>query len=148
MKPWEYFVIATVAGVFSWQINEWIREQRGASDKYAAALAYAESVNKPLLKVGGSYYGLDSENVVAVDIRDLPYYPDKTFGAAFCSHILERLPTINDAKLAINELNRVAERVYIVSYPKNNLIARLIAGQHVWVTEFPNGDILLEQRYY
>jgi len=145
MKSWEYFLIATVAGVFSWQINDWIKELRGASAKYAAASAYAESVNKPLLKVGGPY-GLDPGNVVAADIKDLPYYPDKTFGAAFCSHILEHLPTINDAMLAINELNRVAERVYIVSFPKNNLIARLIADQHVWITEFPNGDILLEQR--
>ena len=146
MKAWEYFLIATVAGVFSWQINELLRELRGVSDKYAAASAYAESVNKPLLKVGGAH-GSDSENVVAADIRDMPYYPDKTFGAAFCSHILEHLPTINDAMVAINELNRVAERVYIVSFPKNNLFARLIADQHIWITEFPNGDILLEQRY-
>lgn len=147
MKAWEYFLIATVAGVFSWQINEFLRELQGTSAKYAAALAYAESVNKPLLEVGGPYSS-DSENVVAADIRDMPYYyyPDKTFGAAFCRHILEHLPTINDAMSAINELNRVAERVYIVSFPKNNLFARLIAGQHLWITEFPNGDILLEQR--
>jgi len=147
VKAWEYFLIATVAGVFSWQINEFLRELRGTSDKYAAALAYAESVNKPLLEVGGPY-GSGSENVVAADIRDIPYYyyPDKTFGAAFCRHILEHLATVNDAMAAINELNRVAERVYIVSFPKNNLIARLIADQHIWITEFPNGDILLEQR--
>ena len=114
-----------------------------ASDKYSAALAYAESVNKPLLEVGV----VDAKNGAAADIKELPYYPDKAFGAAFCSHILEHLPTINDAMAAINELNRVAERVYLVSFPKNNLIAHLIAGQHIWVTEFPNGDILLEQRY-
>lgn len=60
-------------------------------------------------------------------------FADKTFGAVFVSHVLEHLSTTDDAKHALEELNRVAEKVYIVYPSRNSIGGWLTPGHHLWV---------------
>lgn len=125
------------------------------------AREYANSVGKPLLVIGAPkrftrYHPCgdvtididpsiptDCEVQIA-DVRDIPF-PDEYFGAAFCSHVLEHLPTIEDAAQALDEMERVADRVFVVSPHKMSLIAWIHPEHHLWVT--PSGDgYILEQR--
>lgn len=120
---------------------------------------YADSVGKPLLVVGAPKWGFshpfgdvtidinprrgDGEVEIA-DVRDIPY-PDSHFGAAFCSHVLEHLSTIEDAVQALDEMERVADKVFVVSPHKTSLIAQILPGHHLWVT--PSGDgYIIEQK--
>ena len=49
-------------------------------------------------------------NFVKASVDNIPF-PDKHFGAAFCSHVLEHVP---DWKAAARELDRVADKVFII----------------------------------
>ena len=51
-----------------------------------------------------------AENVCHGDIQAIPY-PDKTFGAAFASHVVEH---VDDPRKALAELARVADEVFVV----------------------------------
>jgi len=121
---------------------------------------YADSIGKPLLVVGTPKWGFNHPcgdvtidiqpglgrfcEVEIADVRDIPY-PDNSFGAAYCSHVLEHLNTIEDAFQALDELERVADRVFTVSPHKTSLMAQLYPCHHLWVT--PSGDgYILEQR--
>jgi len=125
------------------------------------AREYAGSVGKPLLVIGAPkrftrYHPCgdvtididpniptDCEFQVA-DVRDIPY-PDGYFGAAFCSHVLEHLSTVEGAAQALDEMERVADRVFVVSPHKMSLIAWIHPEHHLWVT--PSGDgYIIEQR--
>ena len=127
---------------------------------YAQARSYADSLGKPLLVIGSpkvrSMHGcgdvtIDSDpNVLTYcdfeigDIRDIPY-PDGYFGAAFVSHVLEHLPTVEDAFKALDELERVSDRVFTVSPHKTSILALINTDHHLWVT--PSGDgYIIEQR--
>lgn len=69
-----------------------------------------------------------------IDVRDIPY-PDKHFGAAFISHVLEHLFTVDDCEIAWRELWRVADYVY-VAYPRTyNLIALWNPQHYLWVKQ-------------
>ncbi len=145
-------------------------EQRERNEKYELARAYAEHVGKPLLVVGGPYgdvgfrrtvnlpahgfgeYCLDIDpaacnggsEYVQADVRDIPF-PDKYFGAAFVSHVLEHLRYTQDCIDAVEELNRVAE-VVLVSYPKpESIIARLIPSHWLWLSQEGN-TLYIQQR--
>lgn len=83
-------------------------------------------------------------NTELADVRDIPY-PSSYFGAAYASHILEHLPTVDDACVALDELKRVADKVFVVSPHKSSIIAWLYPGHHLWVTNSGDGFIL-EQR--
>ena len=127
---------------------------------FAQARDYADSVNKPLLVVGtpktsfNHPYGdvtidnnpgklLDGKTELA-DVRDIPY-PSRYFGAAFASHVLEHLPTVEDACRALDELKRVSDKVFVVSPHKISLAAILYPGHNLWIT--PSGDgYIIEQR--
>lgn len=71
---------------------------------------------------------------VEADVRCIPY-PNKHFGAAFASHVLEHLPTPADALDAFNELKRVADEVHVVSPTKLSLVAWLHPGHRLWVRQ-------------
>jgi ubiquinone/menaquinone biosynthesis C-methylase UbiE len=78
------------------------------------------------------------------DVRDIPY-PGGYFGAVFCSHVLEHLPTPEDACQAIKEMERVADRVFLVVPHKSSIIAWLHPDHHLWVTVDGN-SVTIEQR--
>lgn len=120
----------------------------------------ADTLGKPLLVVGApkhqfthpcgdvtmdiSPYRASECGGVVADVRDIPY-TDRYFGAAFCSHVLEHLPTVDDAYTALDELHRVADYVFVVSPHKASVIARLIPSHHLWITASGDGFII-EQR--
>ena len=83
-------------------------------------------------------------NGVVADVVHLPF-PDKTFGAAFASHLLEHLPDQAKAEAALVELERVAETVFL-SYPSRQSIpAWMIRDHRLWVWQ--KGDVVyLQQR--
>lgn len=128
---------------------------------FEQARSYADVVGKPLLVVGTPKSfshnhpcgdvtididpSIPTECEVEIaDVRAIPY-PDHYFGAAFCSHVLEHLPTIEDAMKALDEMERVANRVFTVSPHKSSLAAWLNSDHHLWV--IPSGDgYIIEQR--
>lgn len=129
---------------------------------FKQARNYADSLGKPLLVVGTPKFrmthpcgdvtiDLDPKlpkicNYEVADIRDIPY-PSGYFGAAFASHILEHLPTIEDACQALDELERVSNKVFVASPHKSSIIAFIHPGHHLWIT--PSGDgYIIEQRGY
>ena len=142
-----------------WQAVVGLNQVSDRNQKYAAARAYADSVGKPMLMVGGPYgsnplrglfnmkaHGcgdvcLDIDpractgcETVVADVRDIPF-PDRYFASAFISHVIEHLPTVEDAGLAVNELMRVADRVWVAYPGKQSVIAHLIPDHYLWVTE-------------
>lgn len=127
---------------------------------FKQARDYADNVGKPLLVVGSPKFRFNHpcgdvtidispemakfcDGLVA-DIREMPY-PSGYFGAAFASHVVEHLPTIEDAKTAFHEMERVADRVFIVAPHKSSLMAWINPRHHLWVTPSENGYII-EQR--
>ena len=129
-------------------------------DIFDQARDYASSVGKPLLVVGTPKWGMNHPcgdvtidiqpglgqacPVEIADVRDIPY-PSGSFGAAYCSHVLEHLPTIEDAVQALDEMERVADRVFVVSPHKTSIMAWGYLDHHLWVT--PSGDgYIIEQR--
>ena len=165
MNPLAFLLCITglhqIAVMYSHQVDR--------NQKYELARVYADHVGKPLLVVGGPYgaagfrrlmnlpahgfgnvcidldpnacYG--SAEYVQADVRDIPF-PDKYFGAAFVSHVLEHLPTAQDCIGAVNELNRVAEVVLVASPTPSSIIASLIPGHWLWL--YQEGDTLYIQQ--
>ena len=80
------------------------------------------------------------------DVREIPY-PAGTFGAALASHVLEHLPTPEDAERALAELHRVAEVVYVVSPSPLNMVAWAVPDHHLWVSHWPDGSLTFQQRH-
>lgn len=121
---------------------------------------YADSLGKPLLVVGTPKFQfmhgcgdvtIDISpnvntfcDVEIADTRAIPY-TDNFFGAAFVSHVLEHLPTIKDAFQALDELERVADRVFSVSPHKTSIMAWLNRSHHLWINSSGDGYII-EQR--
>ncbi|MBI2848421.1 MAG: methyltransferase domain-containing protein [Chloroflexi bacterium] len=165
-----FIVLGVFLGVIAWQLAIWLGEMRSKNKKYKAACAYAEKVKKPLLIAGGPWgnqrlrrllripaHGqgdvcLDIDrnaieghpNGVVANVTHIPFL-DKSFGAVFASHLLEHLSTVDEARRALDELNRTADGVFIVSPSRQSLSAWLHTGHHLWVWQ--NGKaIYLEQR--
>lgn len=128
---------------------------------FCQARDYADSVGKPLLVVGVPKF--DESNhprgdvtidicpdiptscpYEIADVRDIPY-PDKFFGSCFASHILEHLNTMADACRALDEMSRVADKVFIVSPHKSSILAWLHPEHSLWVSPSGNG-FMIEQR--
>jgi hypothetical protein len=142
----------------SWQLAVWLGEIRDKNRKYNNARDYADERKKPLLVVGGPWGGrrlryrlkipahgsgdvcLDIDgnaitgqpNAVIASITHIPF-ADKIFGAVFASHVLEHLPTVDDAKRALVELDRVAETVFIAYPSKQSIAGWFVPGHHLWV---------------
>ncbi len=160
-----------LAKALAWQTAVHLGQVAERRINYEAALEAARTRGKPLLVVGGPlganplrrFFPLPAHGCgdvcvdieagacahcplfIEADVRDLSIFPDGKFGAAFCSHVLEHLPTIEDARKAAAELQRVADEVYIVCPRKSSLLAWLIPDHHLWVS-VENGEISAEQR--
>ena len=163
-------VIVIIVGVIGWQLAVWISEIRYKNRQCRAAVACGRKRNKPMLVAGGPWGGhslrrrfkmpAHKEGDVSIDIRasavlgwpngvvaDVTYlpFPDKTFGSAFASHLLEHLPDTASAKKALAELSRVADEVFIAYPSRQSLPAWLIRDHHLWVWQ-KNGTAYLKQR--
>ena len=165
-----YVVLAIVAAIGIWQLIVWMFETQDKNQKYRAADGYARERAKPLLVVP-SPWGVkparrwfnkpahgDGDVCLDIDRRAVYGHPcavvgnvthipfsDNTFGAAFVSHLLEHMPTTGDAVQALDELNRVAEAVYIVYPYRQSIAAWIIPEHHLWVWQ--KGDkMYLKQR--
>jgi hypothetical protein len=157
-------------GAAGWQLAVWLDGTRDKNRKYKAASAYAREKNKPLLIAGGPWgtkparrwfnmpaHG-NGDVCLDIDYRAMNGHPcgvianvthipflDKSFGAAFASHLLEHLPTVAEARQALGELNRVADAVFLVSPSRQSFGGWLTKGHHLWVWQ--KGDIIyLKQR--
>jgi len=156
--------------VGGWQLVVWLSEIRDKNEKYAMASAYAVERNKPLLIAGGPWgnkrirrwlkmpahgngdvcIDIDSCAIgshpcgVLANVTHIPF-SDKSFGAVFASHLLEHLPTTDDAKMALMELNRVADAVFIVYPTRQSLAGWITSGHHLWIWQQDN-ITYLEQR--
>ncbi len=163
-------VLGVCLGVGSWQLVVWLVETLDKNKKYKAAEAYARESGKPLLVAGGPWgnkqirhrlnipahgngdvcldvdrkaIGSHPKGVIA-DVTHIPF-ADKSFGAAFASHLLEHLATIDDAKKALAELNRIAEAVFIVYPSRQSIAGWAIPDHHLWVWQ-KNNTTYLKQR--
>jgi hypothetical protein len=151
-------VLAVVVGIGGWQLVVWIRETRAKNRQYRAATTRALKEGKPLLVAGGPWgvtrtrrrlnkpaHGggdvcLDIDRrafnghprAVMASVTHIPF-ADKCFGAVFASHLLEHLPTVDAASQALDELNRVAEAVYIVYPSRQSFAGWLVPDHHLWV---------------
>jgi len=152
-----------IAGLVAVEGTTQVVERSERVSVFDRARSYASSLDKPLLVVGSPKNNpfsahhqcgdvtidldpnLDTYcDYEIADIREIPY-GDHVFGAAYVSHVLEHLSTVEDAGLALNELERVADKVFIVSPHKSSLIAWLHPEHHLWIT--PDGDgYKIEQR--
>lgn len=165
-----YIIVSILILAVIWQIEVWIREIRHKNKQCKAAVDYCRAHNKKMLVAGGPWGGrnwrrrlnipahtsgdvnidikagaiIGQPNGVVADVVHLPF-PDKIFGAAFASHLLEHLPDTAKAEAALAELERVAEKVYL-SYPSRQSVAAwIISDHHLWVWQ-KSDTVYLQQR--
>jgi hypothetical protein len=157
-------------GAVVWQLAVWAGEISQKNKRYKNAVICSRKLGKPLLVAGGPWSNrgirrwlnmpahgggdvcLDIERRafeghprgVIADVTQIPFF-DKTFGAAFASHLLEHLPSIHGANRALDELNRVAEAVFLVYPSRQSIGAWLHRGHHLWVWQKGN-TIYIKQR--
>jgi hypothetical protein len=165
-----FIPLAVVVGVGLWQLVVLVSENRFKHRQYRAARARALKEGKPLLIAGGPWgvtrtrrrlkrpaHGQgdvcldidrralgDHPKGVVANVTSIPF-ADKSFGAAFASHLLEHLPTVEAASQALAELNRVAEAVFIVYPSRQSFPGWLTPGHHLWVWQ-KDGTTYLRQR--
>jgi len=138
---------------------------REVSTRYEDAQATAWALNKPLLVAGGPLGSRFTGKVFAfrahgcgdtcVDIdptsctgcefvpgsiTELPF-AEKEFGAVFCSHVLEHMPTADACQEAWSELHRVADYVFICLPTKKSIAAWLEPDHHLWVEQVGEGTL-------
>ena len=80
---------------------------------------------------------------VIANVTHIPFL-NRMFGAAFASHLLEHLPTTNDAKQALAEPHRIAEGVFIAYPSRQSVVGRAIAG-HLWIWQKGNRTYLKQR---
>ena len=166
-----FSVLGICLGVGIWQLVVWVVETLDKNRKYKAAEACAQESGKPLLIAGGPWgnkqirhqlnlpaHGsgdvcLDVDrnaignhpNGVIANVTHIPF-SDKSFGAAFASHLLEHLSSTDEAEKALAELNRTAEAVFI-AYPfRQSITGWLISDHHLWVWQKGNTTYLKQRR--
>ena len=170
IQPVLLIILGICLGIGGWQLAVWLGETQVKNKKYDAASVYALGRNKPLLVAGGPWGNKrarhllrvqahgngdvcldidrnaigDHPNGVIADVTHIPFL-DNSFAAAYASHLLEHLLSVDDAKRALGELNRVAETVFIVCPSRQSIAAWVIPGHHLWVWQ--KGDTTyLKQR--
>ena len=157
-------------GLATQQVYAFLRGQNERRVKYATASATAEALGKPLLVAGGPWgsritggiFGMKAHgcgdvcldmdsrscglcNFQEGDIRDMPFQ-DKEFGAAFCSHVLEHMPTGEDCAHAWWELNRVADTVFVCLPGKDTITGWITKGHYLWVSHLGSGVLKVQER--
>jgi hypothetical protein len=165
-----WLILGICFGAGGWQLAVWLGETRDKNRKYKAASAYAQERNKLLLVAGGPWGTKQTRRLlnmpahgsgnVCLDINRCaidghPYgvianvthipFSDKSFGAAFASHLLEHLPDVDSAEKALAELSRVAEAVFIVSPSRQSIAAWVIPDHHLWVWQKGNTTYLKQR---
>jgi len=166
-----FLVLGICLGVGGWQLAVWLGEMRDKNKKYEAATTYALERKKPLLVVGGPlgisrrrrFFKLGfahGQGDVCLDIDPRAFtghpcgvianvthipFSDKSFGAVFSSHLLEHLSTIDEAKKATAELNRIAEAVFIAYPSRQSIAAWIIPAHHLWVWQKGNKTYLKQR---
>tara|TARA_Y100000310_G_scaffold315902_1_gene367020 strand:- start:602 stop:1132 length:531 start_codon:yes stop_codon:yes gene_type:complete len=117
-------------------------------DLYRKADAAAKAAGKPLLVVGQPYgmYGCGDVVLDPKDTGECPVveqesveaipFPDKYFGAAFASHVLEH---VCDPHEALSELNRVADQVF-VPWPRPWRTISWASPGHAWLMTKKDGE--------
>lgn len=165
-----YIFLGLAGAAAIWQLVVLVFETRDKNRKFRAATEHAKLQTRPLLVVGGPWgsrparrffnkpaHG-DGDVCVDIDPNALYRHPagvvasvthipfgDGVFGAAFASHLLEHLPTTDNARLALAELHRVADRVFIV-YPSRQSMGGWLHPEHrIWVWQ-KGEDTYLKQR--
>lgn len=153
----------------------WVAATVERRRKYGLAQELAGEAGKPLLVVGGPMGSVTSNPLRQVffpfpnhgcgavcadidpeacegcpffqqaDIRALPFATGE-FGAAFNSHILEHMPTIEDLAAAWSELHRVADHVVTCVPSKLAIYHWTHRDHHLWVTELGDGVLRVEER--
>jgi len=83
---------------------------------------------------------------VPSDIRRLPF-GHRQFGAAFCAHVLEHMPSAADCARAWAQLHRVADRVFVCVPGSDSLFAALVPDHHLWVRELDGSRLLVLERF-
>jgi hypothetical protein len=155
--------------ILIYQAGIYLSEYAERKRVYGEAYNYAKAINKPLLVVGGPYGGniihkifgfmphgagdicIDTDpsacgnsNFLQADIRNIPL-PDKYAGAVFCSHVIEHLPSREDAILALRELVRISDAQFVLVPSKLNIRAWLHADHKLWIYE-NEGQLIIEER--
>ncbi|MBI2852185.1 MAG: methyltransferase domain-containing protein [Chloroflexi bacterium] len=156
MQYLSWFIGAGI--ILAWQLLVWLGEIRTKREQYRKALFCARRMGKPLLIAGGPYgnqwlrrflkipaHGggdvcLDiNRNAVAghpqpvvASITNIPF-GDKVFGAVFVSHVLEHIPTVTQARQALDEFTRTSDAVFIVSPSRQSVSGWLHPDHHLWV---------------
>lgn len=132
-------------------------ENQDRLTKFSYGQQVAESLGKPYLVVGRVKHSeypcadvvLDTDpkvietcdTGVIANVTNIPY-PDKFFGCAFASHILEHL-TQSEAEQAWKELWRVADHVIVAFPSKLNLVAVLHPDHKLWINWDENDPEIL-----
>jgi SAM-dependent methyltransferase len=123
-----------------WVIIEFLYHKADGMSKVKAAWVYARSRGKPVLNYGCGDTDLGDVNA-DITRRNLPNFvlidpspsptpfPDKYFGAAICSNVMEHVP---DPEALRRELERVADRVFI-SLPNPVFAWSYFYPEHLWV---------------
>jgi hypothetical protein len=165
-----YVLLAILAVTGIWQLIVWMFEIQDKNRKYRAADNCARKKAKPMLVVpgpwgvkparrwfnkpahGGGDVCLDIDRravsghpyAVVGSVTHIPF-SDSVFGAAFVSHLLEHMPTPKDAVQALDELNRVADAVFLV-YPSRQSMANWVIPEHkLWVWQKGNKTYLKQR---
>jgi hypothetical protein len=164
-------VLGLILLIGGWQLVVLIMDIIDKNKKYKAATAYARESGKPLLVTGGPWgakrirhwlnlpaHGggdvcLDINHQaitghpkgVIASVTNIPF-SDKCFGAVFASHLLEHLPSTDEAVKALNEFDRIAETVFIVNPSRQSFSGWLMSDHHIWVWQ-KGSATYLKQRH-
>jgi hypothetical protein len=153
-----------VAGVAVHQAGVHVQQLAERAEVFRTATAVAATRGKPLLVVGRPRYRfnnpcspdgvtLDLDPAVlsdcpysglVADVRDIPL-PTGSMGAAGVFHVLEHIPTLEDAQTAWRELCRVADQVF-VAYPRKAGVWNHLIGTHYLWTVPQGANLLVEER--
>lgn len=141
MKPLTKIVLAGAALIVAEAFILKVGSDREVLESFRAAQEYSLAVGKPILNLGAGNNprvigdinaDLQSSilpNYVQVDLSEPLPYPDKMFAAALAFNVLEHL---EDPQFALAEMQRVADRVYVVvPHPFN--VADYLHSPHRWM---------------
>lgn len=145
-----------------------LKENKERWKAYEAARQMADAVGKPLLNIGcprirplrypcgdmcldidpDRLKVCESPHPTLADIRAIPF-SDNYFGAVLCSHVLEHLHSIEDARQAVAEMVRVSgSRVFVVSPSTTSIPAHLHAEHRLWIVAGQDGGLYAQRRLH